>query len=34
LRKPVSMSRARSVPEFITENSAPWMKGTARMKVM
>ena len=33
LRKPVSMSRARSVPAFITENSAPCMNGTARAKV-
>ena len=27
--KPVWMSRARSVPAFIVENSAPWMNGTA-----
>ena len=33
LRKPVSMSRARSVPELITENSAPCMKVIARAKV-
>ena len=32
LRKPVWMSRARSVPAFIVENSAPWMKGTAIAK--
>ena len=29
LRKPVWMSRARSVPAFIVEKSAPWMNGTA-----
>ena len=28
-RKPVWMSRARSVPAFIVANSAPWMNGTA-----
>ena len=28
-RNPVWMSRARSVPAFIVENSAPWMNGTA-----
>ena len=28
-RKPVWMSFARSVPAFIVEKSAPWMKGTA-----
>src|SRR5213080_356942 len=32
LRKPVWMSRARSVPAFIVANSAPWMNGTARAK--
>ncbi len=31
LRKPVWMSRAKSVPVFIVANSAPWMNGTARM---
>jgi hypothetical protein len=30
LRKPVWMSRARSVPAFIVAKSAPCMKGTAR----
>jgi hypothetical protein len=29
---PVWMSRARSVPAFIVEKSAPWMNGTARAK--
>ena len=29
LKKPVWISRARSVPAFIVANSAPWMKGTA-----
>ena len=28
-RKPVWISRARSVPAFIVEKSAPWMNGTA-----
>src|SRR5437868_4589482 len=32
LRKPVWMSRARSVPAFIVANSAPWMNGTASAK--
>ncbi len=32
LRKPVWMSRARSVPVFMVAKSAPWMNGTARMK--
>ena len=32
LRKPVWMSRARSVPAFIVANSAPWMNGTAIAK--
>jgi hypothetical protein len=30
--KPVWTSRARSVPAFIVEKSAPWMKGTANAK--
>ena len=30
--KPVWMSRARSVPAFIVEKSAPWMNGTASAK--
>ena len=29
MTKPVWMSRARSVPAFIVEKSAPWMNGTA-----
>src|SRR5438046_2467945 len=29
LRKPVWMSRARSVPAFMVAKSAPWMNGTA-----
>ena len=32
LRKPVWMSRARSVPAFMVEKSAPWMNGTASAK--
>ena len=32
LRKPVWMSRARSVPAFMVENRAPWMNGTASAK--
>src|SRR3989440_640465 len=32
LRKPVWMSRARSVPAFIVAKSAPWMNGTASAK--
>ena len=28
-KKPVWMSRARSVPAFMVENNAPWMNGTA-----
>ena len=32
LRKPVWMSRARSVPAFIVANSAPWTNGTATAK--
>ena len=31
-KNPVWMSRARSVPAFIVENSAPWMNGTASAK--
>src|SRR3954452_19500722 len=31
-RKPVWMSRARSVPVFMVANSAPWMNGTASAK--
>ena len=32
VKKPVWMSRARSVPAFIVEKSAPWMNGTASAK--
>ena len=32
LRKPVWMSRARSVPAFMVAKSAPWMNGTASAK--
>jgi hypothetical protein len=32
LRKPVWMSRARSVPAFIVAKSAPWMNEKARKK--